>query len=143
MGDTALACFGRIPWIDCQGVRRARQRQSDDVDDDGDNGNSYGRDANDRDGGNDGDNDEGDIDGNVGGDDNYDNNDVNNDKFLFLGFFFEEIFHFAKTTEFSRKGAGEPIMFQEIPRRTAATEVSVWWCRCLFQRLPECSSPDY
>ncbi len=39
MGDTALACFGRIPWIDRQGVRRAQQRQSDHVDDDGNNGN--------------------------------------------------------------------------------------------------------
>jgi hypothetical protein len=39
MGDTALACFGQIPWIDHQGVRRARQQQSDNVDDDGDDGN--------------------------------------------------------------------------------------------------------
>ncbi len=77
MGDTALACFGWIPWIDCQGVQRARQRQSDDVNDDGNKGNSDGSNANDRDGGKDGNNDEGDIDGNGGGNDDYDNNDVN------------------------------------------------------------------
>ena len=28
MGDTALACFGRIPWIDHQGVRRAQQQRA-------------------------------------------------------------------------------------------------------------------
>jgi hypothetical protein len=38
MGDTALACFGRIPWIGRQGVRRAGRRQSDNVDKDGNNG---------------------------------------------------------------------------------------------------------
>ncbi len=38
MGDTALACFGRIPWIDRQGVRRARQQQSNNADDDGNDG---------------------------------------------------------------------------------------------------------
>ncbi len=38
MGDTALACFGRIPWIDHQGVRQAQRQQSDNVNDDSDNG---------------------------------------------------------------------------------------------------------
>jgi hypothetical protein len=37
MGDTVLACFGRIPWIDHQGVQQARQRQSDNFDNDGNN----------------------------------------------------------------------------------------------------------
>ena len=43
MGDTALACFGRIPWIDCQGVQQAGRGQSDNVNDDGGNGNSMTR----------------------------------------------------------------------------------------------------
>ncbi len=50
MGDTALACFGRIPWIDRQGVRRAQQRQSNNVNDDGNGGDSNGSDADDKDG---------------------------------------------------------------------------------------------
>jgi hypothetical protein len=77
IGDTALACFGQIPWIDRQGVRRAQQRQSNDVADDGDNGNSDGSDANDKDGGDNGNNDKGDINGDDGGDDDYNNDDVN------------------------------------------------------------------
>ncbi len=79
VGDTALACFGRIPWIDRQGVRWSWRRQSNDVDDDSDDGNSNGSDANNKDGDNDGNNDKGDVNGNGGGDDNYDNNDVVND----------------------------------------------------------------
>ncbi len=78
MGDTALACFGRIPWIDRQGVRGARLRQSDDVNDDGNNGNSNGSDTNNRDGGDNGNNDKGDINSDGGGDDDYDNDDVSN-----------------------------------------------------------------
>ncbi len=66
MGDTVLACFGRIPWTDRQGVRRARRRQSDDVDDDGDDGDIDGSDDADRDGGDDENNDEGDVDSNGG-----------------------------------------------------------------------------
>ncbi len=84
MGDTALACFGQIPWIDRQGVRQARRRQSDDVDDDGDDsddgddgdggddgddgdgGDSVSSDADDEDGGNDGNNNKGDVDGDGG-----------------------------------------------------------------------------
>ena len=42
MGDTALACFGQIPWIHHLGVRQARQRQSNDVLNDGDDGDSNG-----------------------------------------------------------------------------------------------------
>ena len=75
MDDTALACFGRIPWIDRQGVRQARRRQSNDVDDDGDDGNSDGSGANNRDGDDDGSNEEGDIDGNGGSNNDYDNDD--------------------------------------------------------------------
>ena len=69
MGDTALACFGRIPWIDRQGVRRARRQQSDNVDDDGDDGDdgdSDGSDADDKDGGDDGNNNECDVDSDGG-----------------------------------------------------------------------------
>ena len=78
MGDTALACFGRIPWIGRQGVRRARRRQSNDVDNDGGDDDNNGSDANDKDGSDDGNNDEGDADSNGTGNDDYDNNDVNN-----------------------------------------------------------------
>ena len=28
MDDTALACFGRIPWIDSQGAQQARRRRA-------------------------------------------------------------------------------------------------------------------
>jgi hypothetical protein len=28
MGDTALACFGRIPWINSQGARQARRQRA-------------------------------------------------------------------------------------------------------------------
>jgi hypothetical protein len=72
MGDTALACFGRISWIDRQGVQRARRRQSNDVDDDGDGGDDGNEgdrdvsDADDKDGSNDGNNNEGDVDGDRG-----------------------------------------------------------------------------
>ncbi len=76
VGDTALACFGRIPWIDRQGKCRARHRQSNDVNDDSDNGDSDGSNADDKDGGDDGNNNKGDVDGDGGGDDNYDNDDV-------------------------------------------------------------------
>ena len=65
MGDTALACFGRILWIDSQGARQAR------VDDDGD---SDDNDANDNDGGN-GDNNDGEVEHNSGDDDDNDNDD--------------------------------------------------------------------
>ena len=75
MGDTALACFGRIPWIDSQGARRTTTT-SDDVDDDGD---SDDNDANDNDGG-DGDNDDGEVEHDGGDDnDNDDDDDVNID----------------------------------------------------------------
>jgi len=77
MGDTALAFFGRIPWIDRQGVWRAWRRQSNDVNDDGDDGDSDGSDADDRDGGDNGNINEGDVDGDGGGDNDYDNDDVN------------------------------------------------------------------
>ena len=79
MGDTTLACFGRMPWIDRQGVQQAQRLQSDNVDDDDNNGNSNGSNANNRDGCNDGNNNEGDVDGDGGGDDDYDNDDINND----------------------------------------------------------------
>ena len=68
MGDTPLACFSRIPWIDRQGVRRARRQPSVDVDGDGDNGDSNGSDADNKDGGNDGNNNKGDVDGDGGSD---------------------------------------------------------------------------
>jgi hypothetical protein len=79
MGDTALACFGQIPWIDHQGVQQARRQKSDDVDDDGNDGDSNGSDANEWDGGNNGNNNEGDVGGDDGGDNDYDNDDVNKD----------------------------------------------------------------
>ena len=74
MGDTALACFGRIPWIDRQGVQQAQRRQIGNVNDDGDNGDSNGSDTDDKDGGDYGNNEEGDVDGDCG-----DNNDYNNE----------------------------------------------------------------
>ena len=40
MGNTALACFGRIPWIDRQAVRQAQRQQSNDVNNDSNGGNS-------------------------------------------------------------------------------------------------------
>jgi hypothetical protein len=57
MGDTTLACFGRIPWIDSQGARQAQRRQATCRDNDG----------------GDGDNEDGEVE-HDGGDDN-DNND--------------------------------------------------------------------
>jgi hypothetical protein len=39
IGDTALACFGQIPWSDRQGVRQARRRQSNNVNNDGNDSN--------------------------------------------------------------------------------------------------------
>ncbi len=78
VGDTALACFGRIPWIGRQGVRRAQQQQSDNGNDDGNDGDSDGSIANGRDGSNDGNNNnKGDVDGDGGGNNDYDNDDVN------------------------------------------------------------------
>jgi hypothetical protein len=70
MGDTALACFGRIPWIDCQGVRLARRRQSNNVDNDGNDSNSDGSNADDKDGSNDGNIDKDGVDGNGSGNNN-------------------------------------------------------------------------
>ncbi len=77
MGDTTLACFGQIPWIDRQGVRRAQQQQSNNVDNDGNNGDSDGSNADNKDGGNDGNNNKGDVDGDCSGNNNYNNYDVN------------------------------------------------------------------
>ena len=58
MGNTALACFDQISWIDCQGVQQAWWWQSNVVNGDSNNGNCDGSGANNKDGGNDGNNDE-------------------------------------------------------------------------------------
>jgi hypothetical protein len=79
MGDTALACFGQIPWIVCPGVQRAQRRQSNCIGNNGNDGNSNSSNVDDRDGDEDGNNNKGDVDGNGGSNDNYNNNDINDD----------------------------------------------------------------
>ncbi len=70
MGNTALACFGRIPTIVRQGAQWQQATTSDYVDD---NGNSGGSDADNKDG-DDGNNDDGEVDSDGG-----DNNDIDDD----------------------------------------------------------------